>query len=262
MEVKDPILRGILQRLVARLDSIDVAGTAIPDRSVTSSMIALGAIVTTLIADSAITLAKIADGIFTATTEARAKFANGFVNTALIADDAVDKAKVAADVAGDGLTQAGDGALQVNPDGSTLETNADALRVKDGGITAAKTADALGALIQGTPGFTVGAEAANVILVTVQLKDAKATNLAAPHVVQAWLSNAAGGAVTGAAPSGAVTATTGTIIREWTSKTHMAVASNASGAIVLSIEEAGAATWYLNVEYQGKLFSSGAITFS
>lgn len=241
----------------------------------------------------------------------------------VLGEGAVTARTVNADVAGAGLVKnAATLALDVKPDGATLEVASDQVRVRALGIgtshiaalavtdaklatdsvttvkilnlsvttakidnlavttskvdanaiTQAKMAaqavgpteltNALAALIQGTPDFTVGAEAANVISVTVQLKDCDATNLGAAHVVQAWLSNAAGGAVTGTAPSGAVSATTGTIIREWTSKTHMALASDSSGVIVLSIEEAGAATWYLNVEYQGKLFSSGAITFA
>lgn len=46
---------------------------------------------------------------------------------------------LAAGVAGDGLTESGD-VLSVNVDGSTIEINTDALRVKDAGITVAKLA--------------------------------------------------------------------------------------------------------------------------
>lgn len=45
---------------------------------------------------------------------------------------------LAAALAGDGLTGGGASALAVNPDGSTLEISADALRVKDLGITSGK----------------------------------------------------------------------------------------------------------------------------
>lgn len=58
--------------------------------------------------------------------------------TGALADDSVTKAKVAADVAGDGLGQNADGSLEVKTDATTVETSGDALRVKDGGITAAK----------------------------------------------------------------------------------------------------------------------------
>ena len=58
--------------------------------------------------------------------------------TGALADDSVTKAKIAADVAGDGLGQNADGSLEVKTDATTVETSGDALRVKDGGITAAK----------------------------------------------------------------------------------------------------------------------------
>lgn len=66
--------------------------------------------------------------------------ADSAVTTAKIGAAAVTAAKLAADTAGNGLTQAAGGALQVNPDGATLELSADAVRVKDGGITLAKLA--------------------------------------------------------------------------------------------------------------------------
>lgn len=60
------------------------------------------------------------------------------VATAMIQDDAVTADKIAAAVAGNGLVGGAGAALSVNVDGSTLEINADALRVKDGGIVEAK----------------------------------------------------------------------------------------------------------------------------
>lgn len=62
------------------------------------------------------------------------------VATRWIEDDAVDKDKINADVAGDGLVQAAGGELDVNVDGSTLETNADVIRIKDLGVGTAKYA--------------------------------------------------------------------------------------------------------------------------
>ena len=64
------------------------------------------------------------------------------VATAKIADDAVTAAKINADVAGDGLVPNGTtGALDVNTDGTTIETNADQLRVVAGGIGTSQLAD-------------------------------------------------------------------------------------------------------------------------
>lgn len=53
---------------------------------------------------------------------------------AVLADNVVTAAKIAAAVAGDGLSGGGGTALSVNVDGTTIETNADALRVKALGI--------------------------------------------------------------------------------------------------------------------------------
>lgn len=118
-------------------------------------------------------------------------------------------------------------------------------------------------LTQGTPTITVGSESGDVINVAVQLKDAAGENVASAHVVRAWLSDSAGGEVTSTAPSGSVAiGTNGVVIAEHTAKTHLVVAGNASGQFDINITEAGARTWYLNLEYQGKLFSSAAITFA
>ena len=62
------------------------------------------------------------------------------VTTAKIAAAAVDETKLAASVAGDGLAGGAGLALSVNVDASTIEISANALRVKDAGITAAKLA--------------------------------------------------------------------------------------------------------------------------
>lgn len=56
------------------------------------------------------------------------------VSTALIEDNAVTAAKIAAAVAGNGLSGGGGSSFSVNVDGSTIEINADTLRVKDSGI--------------------------------------------------------------------------------------------------------------------------------
>lgn len=57
-----------------------------------------------------------------------------------IADDAVTKEKINSDVAGDGLSQAAGGELDVNVDDTTIETSTDTLQVKDLGIGTAKLA--------------------------------------------------------------------------------------------------------------------------
>lgn len=64
------------------------------------------------------------------------------IATADITDGAVTGAKLAAAVAGDGLGIDGSSNLKVNVDGSSIETNADTLRVKALGITQAMRAAA------------------------------------------------------------------------------------------------------------------------
>lgn len=89
--------------------------------------------------------------------------------------DANGAAKVAAAVAGDGLTHSS-GVLAVNPDGTTLEISSDAVRVKDGGISTAKLADALAdKLVQLSVGDASGVSPRTV---TIQALDAQGNNLA------------------------------------------------------------------------------------
>jgi hypothetical protein len=131
-------------------------------------------------------------------------------------------------------------------------------KVLDGTLTAADLAAALAALIQGTPTFTVGAEAVDVINIAVQLKDSNGVALAAKHVVRAWLSDTAGAALSGTPPSGTVViGTNGVIVASLTAKTHLVIITDASGRFDLNITEAGVKSFFLNVEYQGKHFSQG-----
>jgi hypothetical protein len=58
------------------------------------------------------------------------------VQTGMIAIDAVTAAKIDSDVAGAGLTQDSNGALQVNPDNVTIEISSDAVRLKNTTVTA------------------------------------------------------------------------------------------------------------------------------
>jgi len=62
------------------------------------------------------------------------------VTTAKLDDASVTSAKLAAAVAGDGLAGGAGTALSVNVDGTTLEINSDALRIKDLGVSTAKLA--------------------------------------------------------------------------------------------------------------------------
>ena len=80
------------------------------------------------------------DGSTLARSSSGMKVAALGITASELAASSVTKAKIAADVAGAGLGQNIDGSLEVNTDGTTLEISADAVRVKDLGISSAKLA--------------------------------------------------------------------------------------------------------------------------
>jgi copper chaperone CopZ len=86
-----------------------------------------------VVGDGTITTVKIADNSITS-----AKIAAGTVIAADIADNTITEAKLTTSVAGSGLSGGNGTALAVNVDSSTIEVNADTLRVKDAGIVEAK----------------------------------------------------------------------------------------------------------------------------
>ena len=112
--------------------------------------------------------------------------------------------------------------------------------------------------------LTVGAEAADVINVALQVVDGKGMDLAQQLALFAWLSDTAGAAVTATAPSaGTAIGTDGVIIVEHTAETILELLTDADGQLDLDIGEAGADTWYLNVRLPGgAIVSSGAIAFT
>lgn len=110
----------------------------------------------------------------------------------------------------------------------------------------------------GLPSVSAGAETANVITVTIQLRDGDGTNLASQRVVRVWLSTSDKGGVTGVAPSGGTTFTTGTVRRTLTTDTDYEVVSNSSGVVVLTITETSAKTYYVMAEHGGPIGSVAA----
>ena len=130
-------------------------------------------------------------------------------------------------------------------------------------VAAQGDVDALSVSVQGEPTFAVGAEAENVINVAVQLVDAAGADVATSCLVRVWLSDAAGGALVAAAPSGTVVVgTDGVILASLTAKKHLLVVTSATGQFDLDITEAGVKELFVNVEYQGNVYSSEAVTFA
>lgn len=112
--------------------------------------------------------------------------------------------------------------------------------------------------------FTVGAEAANAIAVTVQLSDRKNGGDMSERINVAWyLSADANGDTIAAAPSSGIAIGTDGLLIEWTANVAGMVTSEADGDIDVVLTEAGTGTWYLAlVMPDGKLYVSGAITFA
>lgn len=64
---------------------------------------------------------------------------NSITDANILSAAAISAAKISASIAGDGITRnSGTGVLAVNPDGTTLEINSDAVRIKDLGVSTAK----------------------------------------------------------------------------------------------------------------------------
>ncbi len=115
-----------------------------------------------------------------------------------------------------------------------------------------------------TASISVGAEAADTIQVTIQLKTPAGANVATETPVTAWLvdSNSKTAALTSAAPSGGWVAGVGRLLEQSTTNKKAEWVSNSSGVVRIDITEAGTPTWYLVVRVGHRLVISGAITFA
>lgn len=112
--------------------------------------------------------------------------------------------------------------------------------------------------------FVIGAEAANVINVAIQLKDAAGADLAIRGSVSAYFSDDANGdSLVAIVPTGVlVIGTDGVMFRPADTKKYFRLMSESDGDIDFNVGEAGAKTMYLIlIMPNGKLIASGAITF-
>jgi hypothetical protein len=118
--------------------------------------------------------------------------------------------------------------------------------------------------INWTVSIVVGAEAADVINVALQVEDAEGNALAEQKSFLAWLSDTAVAALTGTAPSaGTAIGTDGIIIVEHTAETLFELLTDSAGVLDLDIGEAGIDTWFLNIRLaDGSIVSSATITFA
>lgn len=167
----------------------------------------------------------------------------------------------------------GSGAKEVFQSGATLEiesgaslslagtqmtSNASELNTLDGTPTTWPT------LLPSAPTITPGAQAGDVINVTVQLNDVQSNAIAASKVVYAYLSDDSGGdGLAETAPDGGVAiGTDGTIIEALTADKSWMIWTESDGQLDLDIEESGADTWYLCIVIGTNLYISDAITFA
>ena len=134
-------------------------------------------------------------------------------------------------------------------------------QLKTGSVDQRKAVNDILAKGFSTPTFTVGAEAANAIAVTCQLKDAVGTAVAAKTRCEVWISDTAAAAPTGTAPDGAVTFTTGVRLKEDTTKVLHTIITDALGKFVISITESTAKSFFVNVAV-GDVVASQQITFA
>jgi hypothetical protein len=114
---------------------------------------------------------------------------------------------------------------------------------------------------QGAPTFAYGGTA-GAPTVTVQLKDAAGNNLSRKSRVDVWLSATAGGTPVGVDTTGLTTTfTTGVVALTKLAELDFDIITAATGALVAVLTDAaGATTRYVNVQVDGKVYSSKAIT--
>lgn len=133
--------------------------------------------------------------------------------------------------------------------------------IADDAVDTAQLHDNVADLI-GQVDIAVGSESSDTIAVTIQIQDCQGNSNADTFLIHAWLSDSQYGPETSTAPAGAVSWTTGTQLEEISTKKRWQAITDATGQAVVSIGETGSATWYLNVEIDGRVYTSSAITFT
>ncbi len=107
---------------------------------------------------------------------------------------------------------------------------------------------------------TFGAEAGDEIVVTVQARDATDTNLAEVMAVRVWVATSDFGAPD--ATGNTVAIDTGTILQTITADAFYELITDAAGKVEVGITISGAATRYVMAEIDGRIYSSGEITWA
>lgn len=112
--------------------------------------------------------------------------------------------------------------------------------------------------------ISVGAEAANVINVAVELSDGNGSAISTAAVVNFYLANdASGQTATTTAPNGGIAIGTDGVMIEWAANLSGLLVSEADGGIDINLTHSSTGTWYLVVVLpSGERVISEAITFT
>ena len=111
--------------------------------------------------------------------------------------------------------------------------------------------------------ITVAAEGGDAIAVSAQLQDILGNDLSLETLLIAWVSDAAGGALTGTPPDSGVAVTDGLQLEELTAEKTFMLMTGTDGLCELTLSESGVATWYVNFAIPGgPRVSSAAVTFA
>lgn len=109
----------------------------------------------------------------------------------------------------------------------------------------------------------VSDEAADVVTVTIELRDVKSRPFRQKRILEIWLSDTPAGEVSAVAPDGGVTVTAGTLIASPTADTHLLIATEADGTATITLEESGAKTAYLNIRTaEGSIITSNPLIWT
>lgn len=111
--------------------------------------------------------------------------------------------------------------------------------------------------------FSVGSESGNKIQITCQMEQSDGTDITTEaFFAAAWLADSATGGETATAPDTGFTVDTGVQVSVQTADKFLFVLSDATGTLVIDVDETGADTWYLRLAVGGRVWTSGAITFT
>lgn len=115
-------------------------------------------------------------------------------------------------------------------------------------------------------GFSVSAKATNTITTTVTLQDANGVAITSACEVVAWISDAAGGALTATDPtSNTVVAGTGAVTLQTVGSTHFSLiqaVAGPSGVFTIAVTQTVSHNYFLNVVLpNGKIVSSPVLAF-